>query len=179
MQFFEAIRLALDTIRVQKLKSFFTVLGVMIGVMFLIAVVSIVEGMSDYVQNDVAAKIIGGANMFTFRRRPNFNHNTTDEQWREYQRRPRIYPADAQLVRSVLPNGSRSAIVNSTQLYATTQYARPRFVLTTATEADYFTIKKMDVESGRAFAPQEVATDAKVVVIGTELADNLFPGLDP
>jgi putative ABC transport system permease protein len=179
MQFFEAIRLALDTIRVQKLKSFFTLLGVMIGVMFLIAVVSIVEGMSDYVQNDVAAKIIGGANMFTFRRRPNFNHNTTDEQWREYQRRPRIYPADAQLVRSVLPNGSRSAIVNSTQLYATTQYARPRFVLTTATEADYFTIKKMDVESGRAFAPQEVATDAKVVVIGTELADNLFPGLDP
>jgi putative ABC transport system permease protein len=179
MQFFEAIRLALDTIRVQKLKSFFTLLGVMIGVMFLIAVVSIVEGMSDYVQNDVAAKIIGGANMFTFRRRPNFNHNTTDEQWREFQRRPRIYPADAQLVRSVLPNGSRSAIVNSTQLYATTQYARPRFVLATATEADYFTIKKMNVESGRAFAPQEVATDAKVVVIGTELADNLFPGLDP
>jgi putative ABC transport system permease protein len=179
MQFFEAIRLALDTIRVQKLKSFFTLLGVMIGVMFLIAVVSIVEGMSDYVQNDVAAKIIGGANMFTFRRRPNFNHNTTDEQWREYQRRPRIYPADAQLVRSVLPNGSRSAIVNSNMLYATSQYARPRYVLTTATEADYFTIKKMNVESGRAFAQQEVAAGAKVVVIGTELVDNLFPGLDP
>ena len=42
MEFVEAIRLALLQIRVQKLKSFFTVLGVTIGVMFLIAVVSIV-----------------------------------------------------------------------------------------------------------------------------------------
>jgi hypothetical protein len=42
MPFHEAIRLALQQIRVQKLKSFFTLLGVMIGVMFLIAVVSIV-----------------------------------------------------------------------------------------------------------------------------------------
>ena len=46
MPFFEAIRLALQTIWVQKLKSFFTLLGVMIGVTFLIAVVSIVGGMN-------------------------------------------------------------------------------------------------------------------------------------
>ena len=44
VQLFEAVRLALSQIRVQKLKSFFTLLGVMIGVMFLIAVVSIVAG---------------------------------------------------------------------------------------------------------------------------------------
>jgi acyl-CoA synthetase (AMP-forming)/AMP-acid ligase II len=43
MPLFEAVRLALDTIRVQKLKSFFTLLGVTIGVTFLIAVVSIVH----------------------------------------------------------------------------------------------------------------------------------------
>jgi putative ABC transport system permease protein len=49
----------LSQIRVQKLKSFFTLLGVVIGVMFLIAVVSIVEGMSRYVEEDFAAKIIG------------------------------------------------------------------------------------------------------------------------
>lgn len=44
MPFFEAVRLALNTIRVQRLKSFFTLIGVTIGVMFLIAVVSIVQG---------------------------------------------------------------------------------------------------------------------------------------
>ena len=72
MNFLEAVRLALSQIRVQKLKSFFTLLGVVIGVMFLIAVVSIVEGMSRYVEEDFAAKIIG-KNTFSFRRRPDVN----------------------------------------------------------------------------------------------------------
>ena len=117
MPFLEAIRIALATIVSQKLKSFFTLLGVMIGVMFLIAVISIVQGMSDYVQNDFAGKIIG-VNTFTLHRRANFSPNTTDEQWREFSRRPRIYEPDIQVVRAVLPAGSHSAIVNETFSYA-------------------------------------------------------------
>ena len=64
MPFHEAVRLALQQIRVQKLKSFFTLLGVMIGVMFLIAVVSIVTGMSKYVEEDFAGRVLG-ASCFT------------------------------------------------------------------------------------------------------------------
>ena len=44
MQFAEGIRLALQQIWTEKLKSFFSLLGVIVGVMFLIVVVSIVEG---------------------------------------------------------------------------------------------------------------------------------------
>jgi putative ABC transport system permease protein len=178
MPFLESVRLALNTIRVQKLKSFFTLLGVMIGVMFLIAVVSIVQGMSNYVENDFAAKIIG-VNTFTFRRRPNFNPNTTDDQWREFQRRPRIYQADAELVRSVQPIGNKSAIVNSNFIYASTIYARPRQVQAIATEASYFDIKKLLVTSGRAFTAQEVSAGAKVIVIGTDIVERQFGELDP
>jgi putative ABC transport system permease protein len=178
MPFLESVALALNTIRVQKLKSFFTLLGVMIGVMFLIAVVSIVQGMSNYVENDFAAKIIG-VNTFTFRRRPNFNPNTTDDQWREFQRRPRIWAADAELVRSVQPAGNKSAIVNSSFIYASSQFSRPRQVQAIATEAAYFDIKKLVVESGRAFTTQEVSANAKVIVIGTDIAEHLFADLDP
>ena len=74
----EAVRLALAQIRVQKLKSFFTLLGVMIGVMFLIAVVSIVEGMGRYMEDDFAGRLLG-ANTFTLRRYPWFGNNTTRE----------------------------------------------------------------------------------------------------
>src|SRR5438067_2782769 len=88
MPLFEAVRLALAQIRVQKLKSFFTLVGVMIGVMFLIAVVSIVEGMSRYVEDDFAGRLLG-ANTFTLRRYPWFGNNTTRAQWLEWQRRPR------------------------------------------------------------------------------------------
>ena len=82
MSLLDAIRLALTQIRVQKLKSFFTLLGVTIGVMFLIAVVSIVNGMSKYMEEDFAAKFLG-VNTFTLRRFPDFNMgDVTAATWR-------------------------------------------------------------------------------------------------
>ena len=179
MQFFEAIRLALSQIRVQKLKSFFTLLGVVIGVMFLIAVVSIVEGMSRYVEEDFAAKIIG-KNTFSFRRRPDVNvGNVSDETWREYSRRPRIYEPDVAVARGALPPGTVSAVENMTFAYANSQYARPRQVQVIATEADYFRIKAYNLTSGRVFSPQEAQLGTPVVIIGTEVASHFFRGLDP
>ena len=59
MPILEAVRLALRTIRVQKLKSFFSLIGVLIGVTFLIAVVSIVQGMNHYMQDRFANGLIG------------------------------------------------------------------------------------------------------------------------
>ena len=95
MPLFEAVRLAFSQIRVQKLKSFFTLLGVTIGVMFLIAVVSVVEGMGRYVEEDFAAKFLG-VNSFTVRRFPNVQTgNTTEATWREWIQRPRISEDDA------------------------------------------------------------------------------------
>lgn len=179
MPFFEAIRLALQQIWVQKLKSFFTLLGVVIGVMFLIAVVSIVEGMSRYVEEDFAAKIIG-KNTFSFRRRPDVNvGNVSEETWREYSRRPRVYERDVAAARSALPPNTLSAVENMTFAYANSQFARPRQVQVIATESDYFRIKSYVLTSGRLFSPQEAELGTPVVIIGTEVASHFFRGLDP
>ena len=179
LKFLEAVRLALSQIRVQKLKSFFTLLGVVIGVMFLIAVVSIVEGMSRYVEEDFAAKIIG-KNTFSFRRRPDVNvGNVSEETWREYSRRPRIFEPDVAVARGALPPGTLSAVENMTFAYANSQYARPRQVQVIATEADYFRMKSYNLTSGRVFSPQEAQLGTPVVVIGTEVASHFFRGLDP
>src|SRR5258707_15573841 len=109
MPILEAVRLAFAQIRVQKLKSFFTLLGVTIGVMFLIAVVSIVEGMGKYLEDDFAGRLLG-ANTFTLRRYPWFGNNTTRAEWMEWQRRPRFYTSDVAFVRSVLPPAARWAV---------------------------------------------------------------------
>ena len=178
MPLFEAVRLALQTIRVQKLKSFFTLLGVMIGVMFLIAVVSIVEGMSDYVENDFAAKIIG-TNTFDVSRTPSFVTDADDEQWRAWQRRPRLFDPEAEAVRNALPGDFRIARVNQSFLPATVPGLRPRSVQAVATDATYFDIKKFALTAGRGFTQQEVATGARVVVIGSEVASYYYEGLDP
>ena len=178
MPFHEAIRLALQQIRVQKLKSFFTLLGVTIGVMFLIAVVSIVTGMSKYVEDDFAGRMLG-ANTFTLRRYPWFGNNTTDEEWREWQKRPRVYHSDVALVRSALPAGTRYAVESQETLWATSTYSRPRQIECHAVEGDYFTIKKYDLSSGRVFTHQEAELGSPVVVIGDEVASFFFAGLNP
>ena len=178
MPFHEAIRLALQQIRVQKLKSFFTLLGVMIGVMFLIAVVSIVTGMGKYMEEDFAGRILG-ANTFTLRRFPWFGNNTTEEEWREWQRRPRVYHSDVEVIRNALPAGTRYAVESSENIYASTPYARPRQIDAHAVEGDYFAIKKYDLSSGRFFTQQEAELGTPVVVIGDEVAKYFFPNLTP
>src|SRR2546423_10625455 len=88
MPFFEAIRLALQTIRAQKLKSAFSIVGVFIGVMFLIAVVSVVQGMNRYMTDKFAGTILG-VNTFRLRQFPDVQlGNVTDSTWRVWRRRP-------------------------------------------------------------------------------------------
>jgi putative ABC transport system permease protein len=178
MPFHEAIRLALQQIRVQKLKSFFTLLGVMIGVMFLIAVVSIVTGMGKYMEEDFAGRLLG-ANTFTLRRFPWFGNNVTEAEWREWQRRPRVYHSDVAVIRSALPAGTRYAVESADNLWASTPWARPRQVDAHAVEGDYFTIKKYDLTAGRIFTQQEAELGTPVIVIGDEVAKYFFPGLNP
>src|SRR5436190_14750752 len=90
MPFFEAIRLALQTIRAQKLKSAFSIIGVFIGVMFLIAVVSVVQGMNRYMTDKFAGTILG-VNTFRLRQFPDVQlGNVTDSTWRVWCGRPRV-----------------------------------------------------------------------------------------
>jgi putative ABC transport system permease protein len=178
MPFLEAVRLALQQIRVQKLKSFFTLLGVMIGVTFLIAVVSIVTGMGKYMEEDFAGRILG-ANTFTLRRFPWFGDNVTEEEWREWQRRPRVFHAEVQVVRDALPPGTRYAVESQNNVYASTPYTRPRQVDAHAVEGDYFTIKNYKLTAGRVFTQQEAQLGTPVVVIGDEVAKYFFIGLNP
>src|SRR2546425_2629031 len=88
MPFFEAVRLALQTIRAQKLKSAFSIIGVFIGVMFLIAVVSVVQGMNRYMTDKFAGTILG-VNTFRLRQFPDVQlGNVTDSTWRGWGRPP-------------------------------------------------------------------------------------------
>ena len=179
MPFAEAVWLALAQIRVQKLKSFFTLLGVTIGVMFLIAVISIVQGMSSYMENEFAAKLLG-VNTFTLRRFPWFGDGAgSEEEWRQWLRRPRIYHSDLPLVASALPAGSRYAVESQEFVLASSQYARPKQVEAHAVDGDYFLIKKYDVTRGRPLTQQEMTAGTPVVVIGDETASYFFRDLDP
>ena len=180
MPFLDAIRLALRQIRVQKLKSFFTLLGVMIGVTFLIAVVSIVGGMSRYMTDQLVGKIMA-INSFELRYRPNINiGDHGDDYWRELRRRPRIKESDVEPVVAALPVGVKYAVIGNDNLTAESKYVgKPRTVQTFTVTQDYFDIKKMAPVQGRLFSQQEYEHGLPVIVIGQDVADYFFPSLDP
>ena len=97
----EAIRLALYQIRAQKLKSFFAVIGVIIGVMFLITVVSVVEGMNRYIEEDFANAVFG-INTLTVQRMPAVQMDGDPDTWRALIRRPLLSRGDAEAIRAGL-----------------------------------------------------------------------------
>src|SRR3989442_2084766 len=126
MPFFEAIRLAFQTIRAQKLKSVFSIVGVFIGVMFLIAVVSVVQGMNRYMTEKFAGTILG-VNTFRLRRFPDVQiGNVTDSMWKSWLRRPRITYDDVQ-----------SFVLGGTTPVPTSWESRPRATPTTWLKQSY------------------------------------------
>lgn len=179
MRLYEAVRLALAQLRVQKLKSFFSLVGVAIGVMFLIAVVSIVEGMGRYMEEDVVGKLIAKGS-FELRYRPNINMGDVPEsEWRSWRNRPRITEDDIGPVTEVLAPGSRWAIVGDGQLRIESRYARPRNIVVNCVSEQWFEIKAMGLQAGRYPSQQEYELGAPVVVIGADVRDHFFPNLDP
>ncbi|MEO5587992.1 MAG: ABC transporter permease, partial [Gemmatimonadaceae bacterium] len=156
MPFIDAVRLALAQIRVQKLKSFFTLLGVTIGVMFLIAVVSIVEGMSSYMEHDFVGKLVG-VNTVTLRHIPEIGGDMSEAEWRAMQRRPRVLITDVQPVIDALPPGTMWSAEGNDNVPIASQWSRPTNLQASAVEGDYFRIREMGVDKGRVITTQEMA----------------------
>jgi putative ABC transport system permease protein len=175
----EAIRMALRTIRAQKLKSFFSLIGVLIGVTFLIAVVSIVQGMNRYMVDRFANTLVG-ANTFELRQRPSITSgNIPDDVWLAWRRRPRISYEDADYVRERIETPATFAKFCEDRVAVHYNGKTARDIDLIGTEETYFTIKNYAIEAGRGFTAQEVRTAVPVVVIGHELANKLLKQVDP
>ncbi len=179
MPWLEAVRLALKTIRAQKLKSFFSLIGVLIGVTFLIAVVSIVTGMNNYMEDKFANSLIG-LNTFQLRQRPNFTSgNVTDDMWREWSRRPRISYDDAAYIKAHVKTPVVYANFCSDRATVNYDGRAAKDIELVGTEPTYFDIKTYKLTAGRPFAAQEMQLGLPVLVLGSELAEKLFKGIDP
>jgi putative ABC transport system permease protein len=179
MRFLEAVRMAFRTIRAQKLKSFFSLIGVLIGVTFLIAVVSIVQGMNRYMVDRFANTLIG-ANTFELRQRPSIvTGEVTEETWLAWMRRPRISYTDADYVRARITTPATFAKFCEDRVAVHYQGKVAKDIRLAGTEASYFGIRNYQVVAGRVFTGQEVGSAQPVLVVGYELAEKLLPGVDP
>ena len=175
MQLREGIRLALLQICQERLKSAFSLLGVIIGVIFLIIVVSVVEGMDRYITEDLSEEIFG-INTVQVRRVPQIQIDTDPAQRREWRRRPRLTFDDAEAIREGLSVPALVGVESWTLAEVRVpgglgiQNVRVRLV-----SPEILEIRRYIVEQGRPFSPQEAERGLPVAILGTSVAEELFP----
>ena len=180
MRFLEGIRLAWDQIRTQRLKSFFTLLGVIVGVMFLVVVVSIVEGMDRYIRDTLTDKVMG-VNTVRLARYPREDVNSSPEQRRAWARSPWLTFDDLEHLRRevtfpvlIAAQSDRGGGELESELGI-----KAENVEIVGASAEIFEIRNWNVERGRAFTRQEAEGGNPVVVLGISTAEVLFGSVDP
>jgi putative ABC transport system permease protein len=179
MHLWEGVALAMHQIRSEKLKSFFSLLGVILGVLFLIVVVMVVEGLDRYVREDFTAQIFG-VNTVTLRRWQSVNINTDAEEWRARTRRPRLYYDDAEAIRERLSVPALVGVESDTGAEGVGDNGRSvTGVRVAGSSPEMFQIRDLTIARGRVFTPQEASNGVPVIVIGSETAEVIFEGTDP
>ncbi|MEJ2547834.1 MAG: ABC transporter permease [Gemmatimonadota bacterium] len=176
----EGIWIALQQVWAHKLKSAFTLIGVIIGITFLIAVITVVEGMNRYVQDDFAGSLFG-INTFTVVRRSRISTGSeTEERRREQARNPDLTLHDVEVVRRAVPDAWRLAY-SSDRGFDEVSYKdrRRRNIRLIGASEGYETLQGWEVSRGRGLTPLDERRGLKVAVIGAEIEEKLFPGLDP
>ncbi len=176
----EALRVALQAIATHKLRSFFTLLGIIVSVTFLVAVVAIIQGMNAYVRENIAGAIVG-KNAFQIRRIPISVGLIDDEEWRELQRRPIIAPDDVPFVERALPDAAAIALQSGWPTPITDIVHRNRTVgdvTVFGVTAPFQTVQDYEVAAGEALSDIDVVERRYVVVLGYDVGSKLFEDLN-
>jgi putative ABC transport system permease protein len=175
--FSEAVLLALQEAWSHKLRSFFTLLGIIVSVAFLVAVVAIIQGMNAYVREKIGGAIVG-ANAFQVRRTPIAFGLSTDEEMRAIQRRPIIAPEDVPFVRRALPDARAVALQSGWPTPQADVVWRDKTVgdvLVFGVTAPFQVVQDYEFAAGEPMTDIDVRERRPVVELGWDIADKLFP----
>ena len=176
MQLTEAILQALQTAWSHKLRSFFTLLGIIVSVAFLVAVVAVIQGMNAYVRERIGGAIVG-VNAFQVRRTPIAVGLIDDEQWKEIQRRPIIAPEDVPYVERALPDAKAIAVQSGWPTPQADVVWRNKTVgdaFVFGVTAPFQLVQDYQFAAGEPLSDVDVRERRPVAALGFDVADRLF-----
>ncbi len=172
----EALRLALDAIWSSKLRSFFTLLGIIVSVAFLVVVVALIQGMNAYVRENLTGAVIG-INAFQVRRTPISVGLLSDDEVRAIAKRPLISADDAAAVAAALPGARAVALQSGWPTPVSDVSYRDRLVGDVpifGVTPPYQIVQDYRFAAGDGLADPDVRERRYVTVLGYEVASKLF-----
>jgi putative ABC transport system permease protein len=174
--FWEAARIALDSLSKSKLRSFLTLLGIILATSTLIAVTSFVHGMNVYIATKLSDMGSDGFRIV----RIAFIGNWDPKKFLEMQRRnPQITPAEYEYIKANAHLISQIGL--ETDKSVTISYAGQtmQMVDLQGITADILPLSNIEVGSGRALTEEEIRRHAPVAFIGNDVVERFFSTVDP
>ena len=169
----ETFWIALDTLRAHKLRTFLTLLGVILAVTTLVAVISVLNGLNVYVADKVANL---GANAFVIDR---IGIVTNFQEWNKARKRPPMQMDDFEALRDNMKLASQVAGEQDTTADVRYGNVLSQDVSIIGATPNFSPIRDIDVSNGRLLTQVDEDHRAGVCVIGADVANKLFAGVDP
>src|SRR5713101_4124702 len=174
MNFSEAVNIATSSLWAHKLRSVLTLLGVVIGVAAVIAVVSLINGANQYVATRVFRL---GADVFGVSKQPSIITNVDD--WLEFQKRKRLDSEDYDAVKELCKScrGVGASLGGRVEVRSGMNSLKDTNLR--AWTPEMAELYDVDLIEGRHITDADLKSASPACVIGTEIVDNLLPGVDP
>src|SRR5262245_57180900 len=170
MRFLEAVKIALSSLRAHKLRSFLTLLGVIFGVMAVVAVAAVIEGFFRYIDGKVTADLVLNAIVLG-----KFGILTSFEELLDANRRNKdIRIEDADYLRERMTMAEEIAISGGSNLEVRSLQQKLNDVYVRGVSGNMVKIDTTQAEFGRYINEVDDEHRRNVAMIGSEVADTLF-----
>jgi putative ABC transport system permease protein len=169
----ETLRLALDSLRAHKLRSFLTLLGVILAVTTLVAVMSVVAGLNFYVADRVANL---GANVYVVDR---FGIITSEDAWVKAQKRPLLTMDEFSRLRENMRTANAIAAIEGKSMDVRSGNQLLEDTSMRGVTPNYPEVRNMNLTSGRLITEADETHRSPVCYIGADVAKKFFYNVDP
>ena len=169
----ETLRLALDSLRAHKLRSFLTLLGVILAVTTLVAVMSVVAGLNFYVADRIANL---GANVFVVDR---FGIITSEDAWVKAQKRPLLTVEEFNRLRETMRTANAVAAIEGTTMDVRSGNQLLENTNVLGVTPNYPEVRNMNLAAGRMISEADETHRSPVCYIGADVAKKFFFNVDP
>jgi len=169
----ETLRISMDTLRAHKLRTFLTLLGVILAVTTLVSVMSVLNGLNVYVADKIANL---GANALVLDR---IGIVTNFKEWNKARKRPPITMDDFQALRDGMKTAQQVAGEQDTSTDVRSGDILSENVDVIGATPAFAEIRQIDAANGRLLTETDEGHRSKVCVIGADVAEKFFPGVDP
>jgi putative ABC transport system permease protein len=174
MPFTEALKLALQSLWGNKMRTILTLLGMVIGVASVIMVVTLTNGAKAFVTTKINTY---GASVITISKQPQFSNNI--EEYLEFQKRKDVTIDD---YRAILDDCKSCVSVGAARSSTGKIVYQTKSTTDSTVRGWTWTmpaLSNMNVESGRGFTEVEDEHSAHVAIVGCDIVDNVLGGGDP